>query len=239
MSMSVYAISDLHLPGGTVKPMDIFGPHWAGHFEKIQEDWRARVLPGDLVLIPGDISWAMLLSQALGDLEAIGRLPGSKVLLRGNHDYWWGSISRVRAALPPGMHALQNDALLFSDVLLCGSRGWLCPGAAPLSTSDAKVYERELARLALSLEAGEKKAAGRDVWRIAMLHYPPFADKSGPTEVTSLLARHGVEDAVYGHLHGPGLVGAFSGEMGGVRYHQVSCDGLSFRLLKLERQGAQ
>ncbi len=228
--MSVFAISDLHLPGGDVKPMDVFGTHWEHHFERIQADWRERVAPDDLVLLPGDISWAMRLSDAVPDLAAIAALPGRKALLRGNHDYWWSSITQVRAALPEGMHALQNDALRFDGVVVCGSRGWLCPGTAALSADDEKVYARELTRLELSLVDAQKKRQPGDRLT-AMLHYPPFADRCRPTEVTALLARYGVEDAVYGHLHGAGLCGAFSGEMDGVRYHQASCDGLGFRLL--------
>ena len=125
--MAIYAIADLHLPGGDIKPMDVFGAHWAGHFEKISEDWRARVKPEDVVLLPGDISWAMALTDARQDLEAIGALPGSKVLLRGNHDYWWSGIGRVRDILPPDMYAVQNDCLCLNDTLICGTRGWLLP----------------------------------------------------------------------------------------------------------------
>ena len=108
--MAIYAIADLHLPGGDIKPMDVFGPHWTGHFEKISEDWRERVKPEDVVLLPGDISWAMALADAKPDLEAIGALPGKKVILRGNHDYWWSGIGRVRDALPPDMYACRTTA---------------------------------------------------------------------------------------------------------------------------------
>jgi len=233
--VNVYAISDLHLPGGDVKPMDVFGAHWQNHFERIQADWQARVQPEDVVLLPGDTSWAMHLANAQADLAAIGALPGRKLLLRGNHDYWWSSISQVRKALPDGMTALQHNAYRFDDVIICGARGWLCPGSTQLSEEDEKIYRRELARLTLSLEAAQKLRGERPAWLIAMLHYPPFADKDQPTEVTQLLTRYGVEDAVYGHLHGPGLAGTFSGSMDGVRYHQVSCDGLSFSLHPLTR----
>ncbi len=231
--MNVFAISDLHLPGGDVKPMDVFGAHWENHFERIQADWRARVAPDDLVLLPGDISWAMYLEDARADLAAIGALPGRKLLLRGNHDYWWSAISRVRAVLPERVDALQNDAFRYEDVIACGSRGWLCPGSASLGAEDAKIYARELARLELSLRDAEKKRGRDDARLIAMLHFPPFADKTQPTDVTRLLTRYGVSDAVYGHLHGQGLAGAFSGELDGVRYHQVSCDGLGFQVYQV------
>lgn len=231
--MNVYAISDLHLPGGYKKSMDVFGPHWADHFTKITLDWKAHVKDNDIVLLPGDISWAMQLSEAKQDLDAIGALPGHKVLLRGNHDYWWGSITRLRETLPEGMYALQNDALMIGDVVICGSRGWVCPGALPLSEEDARIYTREILRLTLSLQNAEKKWQGKDAWRIAMLHYPPFIDRAYMTDVVSLLEAYGIMDVVYGHLHGPGLVNAFSGEHNGIQYHQVSCDGLGFVLHKL------
>ncbi|MDL2318883.1 metallophosphoesterase [Eubacteriales bacterium OttesenSCG-928-A19] len=233
--MTVFAISDLHLPGGAKKPMDIFGDHWADHFERIREDWLARVNGADLVLLPGDTSWAMRVEEARQDLDAIGDLPGRKVLLRGNHDYWWSSISRVRAALPAGMYAIQNDALAFEDVVVCGSRGWVCPGAPTYDEDDARIYAREVERLSLSLRAARRlaDARGGDARLIAMLHYPPFSGHDQPTEVTRLLTEHGVTDAVYGHLHGPGLAGAFSGTLDGVRYHLTSCDGLGFRMYPL------
>ena len=240
--MSVFAISDLHLPGGEPKPMHIFGAHWEDHFERIKADWTRRVKPEDVVLIPGDISWAMRLPDALPDLASIGALPGQKALLRGNHDYWWSSIGRVRAVLPAGMYAVQNDAVRFGDIIVCGSRGWLCPGFAQATEEDARIYQRELLRLEMSLAEARKKCVGVDSpWMIAMLHFPPFApfspfsERPQETEVMRLLSAYGVHDAVYGHLHGAGLAGAFSGEMEGVRYHQVSCDGLGFALYEVRR----
>lgn len=236
--MSVYAISDLHLPGGDKKPMDIFGAHWTDHFDHIRADWRERVSPADLVLLPGDISWAMHLSDALGDLLAIGELPGSKVILRGNHDYWWSAITRVREALPAGMYALQNDAIAFDEAIVCGSRGWVFPESTAFTTDDQKIYARELERLTLSLKKADAlrnahAARGHTPPLVAMLHYPPVGERKLPSDVTALLTRYGVCDAVYGHLHGTGLQGAFEGTLDGVRYHQTSCDGLGFKLYRL------
>ena len=135
--MTLFAIGDLHLPGGEEKPMDIFGDHWENHFAHIAADWRARVKDGDAVLIPGDISWAMQLECAVPDLQKIGALPGRKVLIKGNHDYWWNSISRLRRMLPEGMSALQHDALDMGDFVVCGTRGWMFPtGDAPLAPED-------------------------------------------------------------------------------------------------------
>ena len=148
--MAVYAISDLHLPARQ-KPMDVFGPQWKDHFDRICLDWRERVTAEDLVLLPGDLSWAMHLEDALEDLAAVGELPGSKILLRGNHDYWWSSIGRVRRALGEGMYALQNDSLLIGERLYAGTRGWTLPG--PETTAeDARIYERERLRLEMSLK---------------------------------------------------------------------------------------
>ncbi len=230
--MNVFAIGDLHLPGGAQKPMDVFGLHWANHFNRIQTDWVERVTDDDLILLPGDISWAMRLSEAKDDLEAIGALPGRKVLLRGNHDFWWSSISQMRALLPKRMYALQNNAYLFDNVLIYGARGWLCPGSAAYTNEDAHIYARELLRLEMSLEDGIKHDPSSR-WRIAMLHYPPFVDPAQDTEVSAILERYQIHDVVYGHLHGPGLAAAFSGKRNGIRYHQVSCDGLGFQLHKL------
>ena len=114
--MSIFAIGDLHLPGHAQKPMDVFGSHWDRHFDVIRENWLSMVAPEDVVLIPGDISWAMLFEEAMIDIRSIAELPGQKVLLRGNHDYWWSSVSRLRAALPKGMYALQNDAIAVDGV---------------------------------------------------------------------------------------------------------------------------
>ena len=210
--------------------MDIFGPHWERHFERVSEDWRARVRPEDIVLLPGDLSWAMYLEDAMDDLNAIAALPGRKILLRGNHDYWWSAIGRVRRALPEGMYALQNDALALDGLLFAGSRGWTLPGSTGATADDERLYERERMRLEMSLRAA--RALDPDAPIIAMMHYPPLTAEQ--TGFSDLLERYGVSDCVYGHLHGAGLGGAFRGERNGVVYHQVSCDGLGFALLALK-----
>ncbi len=234
--MTIFAIGDLHLPGGETKPMDVFGSHWENHFEKIAADWRRRVEPSDLVLLPGDISWAMRLDEALPDLFGIGALPGNKVLLRGNHDYWWGTITRLRAALPKGMHALQNDALVMGDHVICGTRGWVLPGEAGLDPEDSRIYQRELMRFEMSLQDAQKKGPG--LQKLAMLHFPPFNEQKEPSGFTDLMEKYGVEDVVYGHLHGPGLRGGYSGKWRNIRCHLVSCDGLGFKLLNLTETAA-
>ena len=227
--MSIFAIGDLHLPGGGNKPMDIFGAHWEGHFEKICRDWRARVGEEDVVLIPGDISWAMQMDDALKDLRAIGQLPGKKILLRGNHDYWWSSITKLRDSLPEGMHAIQNDALRLGDVRFCGSRGWTLPVPGG-DAEDERLYSRELMRMEMSLERAQRLGAGR---LVVLCHYPPLGEGGGETRLSALLQKYGADDVVYGHLHGPSLRSAVTGCVGGIRYHCVSCDGLNFQLYRL------
>ncbi len=225
--MAVFAIADLHLPA-RVKPMDVFGEHWKNHFERIQADWRARVAASDVVLLPGDLSWAMKLEEALEDLHSIAALPGTKLLLRGNHDYWWSSIGRVRRALPEGTYALQNDSILLNGRLYAGSRGWIIP-TEESDPDDVRIYNRERMRLEMSLKNARAKDADAPI--TVMLHYPPLTeDQPGFSDI---LEAYGVEDCVYGHLHGASIYGAVRGERRGVRYHQVSCDGLDFKMYLL------
>ena len=221
--MQIYAIADLHLSLTSEKPMDVFGEAWRGHAEKLERNWRERVQADDLVLIPGDISWAMQLQAALPDLSFIGDLPGKKILLKGNHDYWWSAIGRVRATLPAGMRALQNDSIVEAGIGICGSRGWLCPGSSNFSQDDEKIYLRELDRLSLSLQSLPQVET-----KIAMLHFPPFSDKDRASGFTERLEAAGVKIAVYGHLHGEANRYAFEGEKNGVYYHCVAADKLDF-----------
>ncbi|MDR3086236.1 MAG: metallophosphoesterase [Christensenellaceae bacterium] len=229
--MRLFAVGDLHLPGSQNKPMDVFGGHWEGHFGKIAEDWAQKVGEDDLVLLPGDLSWAMSFEDALPDLQAIFALPGQKVLLRGNHDYWWPAISRLRAVLPPNAYVLQNDAAPVGGYVVAGSRGWIIPREGRGDKQDEKIYQRELMRLELSLKDAQKKAAGRPI--VGMLHYPPSLEGGEKTGFTELFSAYGVKAAVYGHLHAEGLAGAFNGPIGGVHYQNVSCDGLGFKLKEL------
>lgn len=197
--MTVFAIADLHLSEAHPKPMTVFGRHWHGHPEAIFERWRDTVRDGDLVLLPGDLSWAMKLGDALVDLRRIAALPGTKVISRGNHDYWWPSISKLRAQLPPSMFAVQNDALRFGDLAVCGTRGWSVPGSEGFSEEDEKIYLREQERLRLALESAKRCGAARTV---LMLHYPPTGLGFAPTGFTRLIEQYRPDAVVYGHLHG-------------------------------------
>lgn len=227
--MRVFAIGDLHLPGGDKKPMDIFGPHWENHFERICASWHELVSPQDVVLIPGDISWAMQLSAAREDLVRIAQQPGQILILRGNHDYWWSSLTQLRSVLPPNMHAVQNDAFDAGEVVFCGTRGWTIPSQGA-SAQDEKIYHREEMRLRMSLDAAARLAEGRPI--VAMMHYPPLLPEylRCGTAFTRVLSEYGVSRCVYGHLHGQSTQRGFNGLYEGVRYDLVSCDALGFAL---------
>lgn len=199
--MKVFAISDLHLSTAQKKPMDIFGDNWVGYFDNIKEDWKSKVAEDDLVLLPGDFSWAMRMDDASQDFAAVSDLPGKKILLRGNHDYWWSTLSKVRASLPSGFFVVQNDCLRFENVLICGSRGWLCPDKGALAEDDRKIYLREIERLRLSLTAmSREKREGDTV--VCMMHFPPFNARQEPSGFTDLLTEFGIKTVVFGHLHG-------------------------------------
>ncbi|PYE54932.1 metallophosphoesterase [Deinococcus yavapaiensis] len=222
--MRVFAIADLHLSAMHSKPMTIFGSNWLGHPDAIFERWANVVRDGDLVLLPGDLSWAMRLDDALVDLKRVAELPGTKVISRGNHDYWWPSISKLRASLPPSMYAVQNDALTFGDLVVCGTRGWSVPGSDDFGPDDDKIYKRELERLRLALEAARRTGAPRTV---LMLHYPPSNLHFAPSGFTSLIEAYRPTCVVYGHLHGIGVERSLK-RWGDVSTHLVAADALKF-----------
>lgn len=224
--MVIWAMADLHLSHDRPKPMDIFGKAWENHTERIAANWRRVVGEDDLVIVAGDISWAMDLAGARADLQWIAALPGRKLLIRGNHDYWWSSISKVRAALPAGLAALQNDHCAFGDWAVCGTRGWLCPGEEGFDEEhDEKIYRREIGRLELSLLHARKRGR-RSI--IAALHYPPFNRRNSPSGFTELLESYGVRHCVFGHIHDQGRERIFQGQRGGVTYRFVAGDGVDF-----------
>ncbi|OFW74872.1 MAG: hypothetical protein A2201_04785 [Alicyclobacillus sp. RIFOXYA1_FULL_53_8] len=228
--MAVYALADLHLSSSVEKPMDIFGVAWEHHAEKIKTSWTNQVTVNDLVLIPGDISWAMTLLEAQADLDWIAQLPGVKVMIRGNHDYWWNGIQKIRRSLHPSLHALQNDAFVYDNVVVCGTRGWVSPSHPKFTLEDEAIYKREGERLKLTLE----KAASHNLPIVAMLHYPPSGALGETTLFTQLLEEYGVRCCVYGHLHGPSHRFAVEGQSGGVEYRLVSADYINFSPLRID-----
>lgn len=220
---TVYAISDLHLPGSTGKTMDVFGPNWLNHDQQIEVNWCKLVSEEDIVLIPGDISWAMKLEEAEADLNRIGSWPGIKVMIRGNHDYWWQGIGKLRQKLPSSMYAIQNDSVSVHGLTICGTRGWKVPGNENFTDEDEKIYLREVKRLELSLSA----ASQRDQV-IVMLHYPPFNEQREPSLFVEIMQKYKVTKCVYGHLHGPKVQEAVTGTFDGIEYYLVSCDQVEF-----------
>ncbi|WP_117237187.1 metallophosphoesterase [Thermus sediminis] len=220
--MRVFAIADPHLSRAHPKPMTIFGPAWQGHPEAFFRGWRQVVGPEDLVIVAGDISWAMRLSEAIPDLLDLSALPGKKVLLKGNHDYWWPSISRLRAVLPEGMYALQNDALVLGNVAVAGTRGWEYP---PKTPEDEKILAREVERLGLSLKALEGKPYRH---LVLAFHFPPFGPGGEASPLLEKALEAGPQSIVYGHLHGADperLPRAYRD----VPLHLVAADALGFR----------
>jgi uncharacterized protein len=223
----LFAIADLHLSSSGAKPMDVFGAQWKDHAARIASAWDSEVAADDFVLLPGDLSWARDLDEARGDLAWIGARPGVKILLRGNHDGWWSSLAKVRRALPAGCHALQHDAFDLDDAVLVGARGWTAPDDPMAAPEDKAIFERELARLQLSIGDADRRF-GRDKPRIAMLHFPPWIDGRSPTPVVAALREGGVSLCVYGHLHGADHALGVQGERGGVRFELVSADAIGF-----------
>ena len=230
--MKIFAISDLHLSFDSSKPMDVFGANWEGHFEKIKADWREKVGAEDVVLIAGDISWAMKLSDALEDLRAIAALPGRKIFIRGNHDYWWNGITRLRDSAPDdSFFFLQTDAVRMGNCVVAGSRGWACPGSPDYSEQDKKLYLREGERFRLALDCAEKLRQPGDKL-IAMIHYPPFTLRGESTLFTDLFEAHKADKVVFGHLHGSAYFPLYT-LRGGVGYYLTSCDKTGFRLTEI------
>ena len=221
--MRVFAIADPHLSSRVPKPMTIFGANWERHPEAFFEGWRRVVGDDDLVLVPGDISWAMRLEDALPDLEAIAALPGRAVLLRGNHDYWWPSLRKLRGALPAGMLAIQHDAVRVGDVVVAGTRGWVVPGTPGFTADDDRIYRREVQRLQLSLDAAAALGAGR---LVVMLHFPPTNVRGERSEMLERIAAVAPAALVFGHVHNdaPVHVPRLPGTV--VRY--VAADALRF-----------
>ncbi len=226
--MKIFAISDLHLSKSVEKPMDIFGDGWQNHFDKISEDWLRKVSEDDLVLLGGDISWGINLEEAQADYTSISKLSGKKFVLRGNHDFYWNSLSKMRDAFPD-FNFVQNNCYKEKNVIICGARGWNIP-TDESNEQDKKIYLRELQRLELSLTSAKEKQTDGDIL-IALLHYPPFNANYNSTEVTALLEKYNVNFALYGHLHGKNVRVKEKLEKNNVTYLLTSCDLIDNKLV--------
>lgn len=221
--MALYAIGDLHLSLGTNKPMDVFGPGWANHVQRLEEAFSS-LGEEDVTVLCGDTSWGIDLSQSLEDFRFIDRLPGKKLLVKGNHDYWWTTASKMRRFFQDNglttIDILHNNCHFYGDWAVCGTRGWFYEEEQ--SGHNEKVFNREVIRLEASLKA----AGDRPI--LAFLHYPPLYTGYRCLEIIAKLEAYGVKDCFYGHLHGPTHRRAIEGTVGTVGYHLVSADYLRF-----------
>ena len=227
--MALYAISDLQLALSTDKPMDIFGAHWTNHDEKIKNNWIEKITEDDTVLIAGDISWSMKHDDSKKDLDWIDSLPGKKIISKGNHDYWWSSISKLNS-MYNNTKFLQNNFYEYNDYAICGTRGWIDPSSDKFNSKDAKIYAREQIRLRLSLDSA--KNAGYTKF-IVMIHYPPFGEEGKDSDFMKIFKEYQVEKVIYGHLHGPSNIKAIEGNIEGVEYIMTSCDFINFNPVRL------
>lgn len=229
--MALFAIADLHLPLGIDKPMDIFGKAWDNYVERLKENWQSVVAPGDTVVLPGDFSWATYIEQSEKDFDFLNELNGIKILLKGNHDYWWTTMSKLNKFVEKynNVSFLQNNAYMYKDTAICGTRGWTFPSASS-SAEDEKIYARELQRLELSLNAA-KKYSPKDI--IVFTHYPPIAKNVCETSFAKILEQQNVKMCVYGHLHAASHKNAVEGVINGVEYRLVSGDYVQFMPVKL------
>lgn len=258
--MKVFAISDLHLSTAVKKPMDIFGDGWANHFEKISEDWLKKVTNDDLVLLGGDMSWGLTTEEAKPDYTLVSSLPGEKYVIKGNHDYYWNSLSKMRSQFSD-FRFVQNNAYriskntphspkLFTEqeakrnknaqpipleedkaVIVAGTRGWTVP-SKDTTEEDEKIFNRELTRLKLSLSSAKTLQKDGDIL-IALLHYPPFDATYQSTPVTDLLEEYNVSYALFGHLHGKNARVTQRMKKNGVEYILTSCDLVDNKLIEV------
>lgn len=230
--MKIFAISDLHLNSVTDKPMDIFGETWKGHWEKIVADWNRKVSDEDVVLIAGDISWGMKISEAEPDLQAINAQKGRKIIIKGNHDYWWVTLSKIQNLKLDTITFLQNNAIAIGDYVFCGTRGWTVDDRENMTEENRRIFDRETIRLELSLKNAVEIAEGREI--IGMMHYPPFNAGFESSPFTDLFERYNVKRVVYGHLHGKQAKNSYERVyIHNVDYFLTSCDFLHNQLIEL------
>lgn len=222
--MSLFAIADTHLSLGTDKPMDIF-KGWSGYVDKLRENWESTVSDSDTVVIAGDISWGMSLDGALDDFRFIDSLPGQKIILKGNHDYWWTTMRKMETFLNQNemntIRFLHNNTITFGDIAVCGSRGWFFDAE---ESADNKVLLREAGRLRTSINLA--KETGLEP--VVFLHYPPITQNMVCEEIYNVLLETGVRRCYYGHLHGPSMTRSINSVRDGIEFALISCDFLAF-----------
>ena len=232
--MSIYVIGDLHLSFSADKPMDIFGYNWENHAEKIRENWMQNITEYDTVILPGDFSWAMYLEETYKDFEFLNSLPGKKILSKGNHDYWWTTLKKMRTYQEENnlkdIDFVYNNSYLYDDKIIVGTRGWQDDN----NKDDKKIIKRENLRLELSIKDGIKKY-GQNKEIIVCMHYPPFNKyEEKDMNFIQTMKKYNVTTCIYGHLHGEMThKEAKQGIIEGIDFKLVSCDYTNFDLVNI------
>ncbi len=223
--MSLFAIADLHLSLSVNKPMDIFGERWTNHVEKLTKNWNETVSENDIVVIPGDISWAINFDEAKADFDYINKLNGTKIISKGNHDYWWSTLSKLNAFLVENsfdtIKFLHNNHYPYGKYGICGTRGWINENSVP---ADAKVLAREAQRLEVSI----KSALNEKLEPIVFLHYPPVFGNESNYDILDVMYKYNVKECYYGHLHGNAHKYAICGEREGINFNLIAADFVQF-----------
>lgn len=231
--MAIYVIGDLHLSFGVNKPMDVFGDVWKNYEERLKQDWLSKVSSSDTVILPGDFSWAMYLDEAERDFEFINNLLGTKILLKGNHDYWWNTVTKMRKYIKEkgfeNIDFLYNNSYEIEDRIIVGAKGWNISE----DEEDIRLTKRESERLELSINDGISKY-GENKEIIAFMHYPPLTKKYMETEYTKILQKYNIKRCYYAHLHAMAIQDAVEGKIDGIEYKLTSSDALKFKLIKIE-----
>ena len=234
--MAIFAIGDLHLSFNENKPMDVFGDNWESHEEKIKQSWKKHVTEKDIVLLPGDFSWSMYLENCFADFAYLQELPGKKILLKGNHDYWWSTINKMRKYIEENQFTsidfLHNNSYFYEGHIIAGTRGWIQSN----DEEDKRLVDREVIRLELSIKDGIEKF-GADKPIIVCMHYPPITSFNIQNEISSpfmeLMKKYNVKTCIYGHLHSLSIQEAIQGEIEGINLKLVSADALNFEVLQI------
>lgn len=230
--MALYAIADLHLPLGIDKPMDIFGKAWENYVERLEDNWQSNIKDTDIVVLPGDFSWATYLEQSTKDFEFLHKLNGRKILSKGNHDYWWTTMNKMREFTAKNgfddIDFLQNNSFVYEGIGICGTRGWIHPAWDNFGGEDRKIFDREVLRLELSL-----KHAGDLSEIYVFTHYPPMSTALESNAFIDMMKQYPVTKCIYGHLHSASHRNAVNGVVDGIEYKLVSGDYVGFNPVKI------
>lgn len=237
--MSLFVIGDLHLALNEDKPMNIFGDNWLNHDEKIKKDWKSKVTEKDTVILVGDFSWSMHLKDTIKDFEFLNSLPGKKILLKGNHDLWWTTVTNMKNFLKENnfqnIDFLHNNSFLIENKIITGTRGWTLNTEDPENSK--KIIKRECMRLKMSIEQGIK-LYGEDKEVIVFMHYPPITNinvlKNETTDFMKIMMDYNIKRCFYGHLHGNSIKDAVEENINGIELKLISSDGLDFKLFQIK-----